>query len=160
MSRLTVTTPSDTEVVMVRAFAAPPAAVFRAFTTPELLTRWYGARGWHLVRCDVDLRTGGAWRFVWAGPGGAGMASRGVYREVDPPGRLVLTESFDDSWYPGECLVTHDFAPRRGGTALTTTLDYPSKKARDVALTFPMARGVEEGYERMEEMFAEEGTTR
>ena len=59
-----VSTPSDRAIVMTRSFAAPPRLVFAAFTQPELLKRWYGARGWHLVSCDVDLRVGGAYRFV------------------------------------------------------------------------------------------------
>jgi hypothetical protein len=72
----------------------------------------------------------------------------------------VLTEAFDDSWYPGECLVTHRFAERGATTALTTTLLYPSREVRDTALSYPMARGVEEGFARMEEMFTQEGIVR
>jgi uncharacterized protein YndB with AHSA1/START domain len=158
VSRLAVATPTDTEIVMTRAFDAPRARVFAAFTTPDLLKRWYGARGWHIVECALDLRAGGTWRFVWAGPGGATMASGGVYREVVPPRRLVMTESFADGWYPGESVVTHQFRERGGGTALTTTISYPSREVRDIALSYPMARGIEEGYERMEELFATEGT--
>jgi uncharacterized protein YndB with AHSA1/START domain len=158
VSRLTVSTPSDTEVVMTREFDAPRERVFAAFTTPDLLRRWYGARGWTIVECAVDLRPGGSWRFVWTGPGGAGMASGGVYREVVPPRRLVLSEAFDDGWYPGESVVTHTFAAAGvGRTRLTTTIAYPSRRVRDIALGFPMARGVEEGYERLEEMFSTEG---
>jgi uncharacterized protein YndB with AHSA1/START domain len=160
VNALAVTTPTDTEIVMTRVFDAARARVFAAFTTPDLLKRWYGARGWHIVECAVDLRPGGAWRFVWTGPDGAHMASGGVYREVVAPRRLVLTEAFDDSWYPGDCLVTHQFAERGARTALTTTLTYPSRKVRDIALSYPMARGVEEGYQRMEEMFTQEGIPR
>ncbi|GFJ94320.1 hypothetical protein Prum_079620 [Phytohabitans rumicis] len=98
---LTVTTPSDREIVLRRDFDAPRPLVYAAFTTPDLLTRWYGARGWHLVDCEIDLRVGGAWRFVSQGPGGARMGQSGVYRVVDPPERLVYTEMFDDQSYPG-----------------------------------------------------------
>jgi uncharacterized protein YndB with AHSA1/START domain len=158
VSPVAVSTPSDTEIVMTRTFDAPRARVFAAFTTPALLKRWYGARGWHIVECAVDPHPGGAWRFVWTGPGGESMASGGVYKEVVPPRRLVMTEAFDDGWYPGESLVTHEFREHGAGTALTTTITYPSRKVRDTALSYPMARGVEEGYERLEEMLAQEGT--
>ena len=67
---LTVTTPTDREIVLTRVFDAPRHLVFDALTKPELLKRWYGARGWNLVVCEVDLRVGGAWRFVSRGPDG------------------------------------------------------------------------------------------
>jgi uncharacterized protein YndB with AHSA1/START domain len=151
---LTVTTPSDTEIVHRREFAAPRALVFDALTRPELLTRWYGADGWDLVVCRVDLRPGGAWRFVWQGPDGAGMAAGGVYREVRPPERLAYTEAFDDHWYPGESLVTTVLTERHGRTTLTNTLRYPSREVRDLVLESPMARGVAEGFDRLARLLA------
>jgi len=101
-----ISAPTETEIVMTRDFAAPRRLVFDALTKPELLRRWFGARGWNLVACEVDLRVGGAWRFISRGPGGAEMAHGGVYREVTAPERLVYTESYDDQWFPGESLVT------------------------------------------------------
>jgi uncharacterized protein YndB with AHSA1/START domain len=152
---LVVTTPTDREIVLRRAFDAPRPLVFEAWTTPELLMRWYGARGWNLVECEVDLRVGGRWRFVSRGPGGARMGQSGVYREVVPPERLVLTEVFDDQSYPGESLVTHVFAEERGRTTLTSTVLCPSREARDIVLRYPMARGVAEGYRRLARVLAE-----
>ena len=157
-SGLTVTTPTEREIVLRREFEAPRRLVFDAWTRPELLMRWYGARGWNLVECEVDLRVGGRWRFVSRGPGGARMGQSGVYREVLPPDRLVLTEVFDDQSYPGESLITHVFAEQSGWTALTSTVRYPSKEARDIVLRYPMARGLAEGYGRLAGVLAEMST--
>src|ERR1700756_2399243 len=101
---LKVTPPTDCEIVLTRVFDAPRDMVFDAFTRPELLKRWFGPRGWSLVVCEVDLRVGGAFRFVLRGPEGRSLGMRGVYREIAAPERSVHTESFDD--YPGESVVT------------------------------------------------------
>src|SRR3954452_21243850 len=101
---LAVATPTPKSIVLTRVFDAPRSLVFDAFTKPELLKRWFGPRGWSLAVCEVDLRVGGAWRFVLRGPDGAQMGMRGTYRELQPPDRSVHTESFDE--YPGESIVT------------------------------------------------------
>ena len=145
-------TPSDREIRLIRDFAAPRERVFAALTEPRLLIRWYGARGWNLVTCEVDLRVGGAYRFVSHGPGGAVMGQRGVYREITPPSRLTFTELFDDQSYPGESLITHDFVEWGGRTTLTSTLLYVTREGRDTVLRYPMARGVAESYDRLAEL--------
>jgi uncharacterized protein YndB with AHSA1/START domain len=147
---VTVLTPSERTVVMLRVFNAPRHLVFDAWTKPSLLVKWYGAHGWNLVVVKVDLRVGGAWRFVWDGPDGASMASSGVYREIDPPARLAYTESFDDHWHPGESLVSHDFTEQGGRTTLTTTVLFDSQDTRDLVVSSPMARGVAEGFDRLD----------
>lgn len=157
MAALTVATPSDRAIVMTRSFDAPCHLVFAAWTRPELISRWYGAKGWDIVDARIDLRVGGVWRFVWQGPGGAPMASGGVYREIVTPSRLSYTESFDDHWYPGEALVSHDFAEQGGTTTLTTTHLFASRQARDLVIVSPMARGVAEGYERLDDVLATKG---
>ena len=91
---LQVTTPTDREIVMTRVFDAPRHLVFDALTKPELLARWYGPRGWTLVVCEIDLRVGGAWRFVPRRPDGKEIGQRGVYREIVRPERIVHTESW------------------------------------------------------------------
>ena len=150
-----VTTPTDREIVLARYFAAPPALVFAALTTPDLLRRWYGARGWNLVSCEIDLRVGGRWRYVSEGPADEQMVQSGVYRVVDAPRRLVCTERFDDQSYEGESIVSHHLIERDGGTKLTTTVRYASRAARDIVLRYPMARGVGESYERLDVVLAE-----
>ncbi|WP_327085142.1 SRPBCC family protein [Nonomuraea sp. NBC_01738] len=149
---LTVRAHGDTGLVMVRDFAAPRHRVFAALTEPPLLRRWLGARGWNLVTCEVDLRPGGAWRFVSEGPGGALMGHGGHYREVSPFDRLVYTESYDDRWTAGESLVTAELS---GATTLTTTVAYPSREVRDHALRSPMERGVGDGYARLDAVLEE-----
>jgi uncharacterized protein YndB with AHSA1/START domain len=146
---LTVTTPTDRDIVLTRAFDAPRHLVFDTLTNPELLKRWYGARGWNLVVCEVDLRVGGAWRFVSRGPDGAEMGQGGVYQVIQPPERLGYTELFDNQSYPGESLISHELVERADQTTLVTTVRYASREGRDTVLRYPMARGVGESYDRL-----------
>lgn len=90
---------SDREIVMTRVFDAPRNLVFDAYTKPELLKRWLGVfGGWTMAVCEVDLRVGGSYRWVWRGADGTNMGVRGIYREIVPPERLVNTEKFDEAW--------------------------------------------------------------
>jgi uncharacterized protein YndB with AHSA1/START domain len=140
---------------MARVFDAPRSLVFDAWTKPELLKRWLGVReGWSMVVCEVDLRVGGAYRFVWRGPDGAEMGMGGVYREIRRPERLVATESFDDPWYPGEALDTIVLVEDGGKTTATTTVLYESEEIRDAVLESGMARGVAESYDVLAEYLA------
>ena len=154
MTELTVTMPTDREIVLTRSFAAPVQLVFDAFTRPELLTRWYGARGWNLVSCSVDLREGGRYRFESAGPHGETMAQSGTYRVVRPWSRLVYTELFDDQSYEGESVITHVFTSDPAGTTVTTTVLYATAEGRETVRRYPMARGVTESYERLDVVLA------
>jgi uncharacterized protein YndB with AHSA1/START domain len=156
---LSVTTRDDREIVLSRMFNAPRTLVFDAWTTPSLLMRWYGARGWNLVDCEVDLRVGGAWRFVSRGPDGDTMVQSGVYQQIAAPDRLVYTEKFDNQSYPGETLITHVFVERSGKTTVTSTLRYPSRAARDIVLRYPMTRGVGEAYDRLDDLLTAQGET-
>ena len=150
---LQVTTPSAREIAMTRVFDAPRNMVFDAWTRPELLKRWLGVRGgWTFAVCEVDLRVGGAYRFVWRGPNGKEMGMGGVYREIVRPERLVATEKFDESWYPGEALDTTVLVEHGGKTTVTTTVLYESQAARDAVLETPMATGVAESYDKLDEV--------
>ena len=152
---LQVTTPSEREIAMTRVFDAPRSLVFDAWTKPELLKRWLGVRnGWSLAVCEVDLKVGGAYRFVWRGPDGAEMGMGGVYREIVPPERLVSTEKFDDPWYPGEALDTMVLAEESGQTRVTVTVLYESQEIRDAVLESGMTRGVAESYDVLDELLA------
>jgi uncharacterized protein YndB with AHSA1/START domain len=149
---LVVTTPTDREIVLTRTFDAPNWLVFDAYTKPDLLVRWYGARGWHLVSCEVDLREGGRYRFTSGGPDGQTMVQAGTFRQVAPPERLVLTELFEDQSYPGETLITHEFAAHGERTTVTTTVVYATPEGRDRVLRYPMARGMSESGDRLVEL--------
>jgi uncharacterized protein YndB with AHSA1/START domain len=142
----------EREIVMTRAFDAPRGLVFDAFTKPELLKRWlYGLEGWTLAVCEIDLRVGGKYRYVWKGPG-MEMGMGGVYREIVVPERIVATERFDDAWYPGEAVNTIVLTEQARTTTLTQTLQYESSSARDGVLKSPMESGVAMSYDRLENM--------
>jgi len=120
-AKLEITTPSDREIAMTRTFDAPRRLVFDAFTKPELIRRWLGVRaGWTMPVCEVDLRVGGKYRYVWRGPKGNDMGMGGVFREIVAPERVVATEKFDDSWYPGEAVDTTAFVEQGGRTTVTS----------------------------------------
>ena len=147
---LTVSTPTDRDVQMTRVFDAPRRLVYDAMTKPELLKQWlFGPDGWSLEVCEIDLRVGGAFRYVWRGPGGQTMGMRGVFREISPPERVVQTERFDDPWYEGEAVGTLVLVERAGQTHLTLTVRYASQAVRDAVLKTGMAGGVAAGYDRL-----------
>jgi len=150
---LKVTTPTDREVVLTRVFDAPRQMVYDAFTKPELLTRWFGPRGWSLVVCEVDHRVGGGFRFVLRGPDGKEMGMRGVYRELAPPARSVHVEYIDGC--PGDgALVTAVLTEQDGKTTLTATVLSPSKEIRDAVLKSGMEHGAAESYDKLAELLA------
>ena len=153
---LKLTTPSDREIVMVRVFDAPRRLVFDALTKPELLRRWFfGPPGWELAVCEASSKVGGTYRYEWRGPNGEQMGMGGVVREIVPPERLVSTEKFDESWYPGEAVGTIVLTEHDGKTTLTQTILYESREARDAVLKSPMEQGVAMGYDRLAALLAE-----
>ena len=150
---LTFTTPSDSEIVMTRVIDAPRPLVFAAWTTPEQVRQWMlGPDGWTMPVCEIDLRPGGAWRFVWRRADGTEMAMRGVYREVAPPERLVATESWGGDW--PETVNTVTFSEEGGKTTITQTVRYPSAEARDAALKTGMKEGVAKSFDRLADYLA------
>lgn len=152
---LTITTPTDREIAMTRVFDAPRHLVFEAYTTPDLLKRWLGVHaGWSMAVCEVDLRVGGAYRYVWRNEQGMEMGMRGVFREVVPNERIVATEVFDESWYPGEAVDTVVLTEQGGRTTLTLTVRYESREARDAVLKSPMEQGVAAGFDKLERLLA------
>jgi uncharacterized protein YndB with AHSA1/START domain len=148
--------PSDREIRVTREFDAPRPLVFDAFTKPELVRRWLlGPPGWIMPVCEIDLRVGGAYRYVWRSENdGSQMGIRGVFHEITPVDRLVATERFDDAWYPGEALDTTVFVETDGITRTTITILYESKEARDVARRSGMELGMAAGYERLEKLLS------
>jgi uncharacterized protein YndB with AHSA1/START domain len=152
---LKVIAQGDREIVITRAFDAPRQFVWDAHTKPELVRRWLlGPPGWTMPVCEIDLRVGGTYRYVWRNQDGTEMGMGGVFREIAPPERLVATEKFDQSWYPGEALDTSVFTEKGGKTTVTLTVLYESREARDGVLKSPMEEGMVAGYDRLEELLA------
>jgi len=150
-----MTTPSDREIRLTRLFDAPRALVFEAMHTPEHVKQWWGClvEGYSVSVCEIDLRPGGAWRFVNRLPNGKEVAFHGVYREIVRPERVVNTEIFEE--YPDvESVVTTILAEEKGKTRLTVTAAYPSVEVRDMVLKSGMDRGAALSYDRLEEVAA------
>jgi uncharacterized protein YndB with AHSA1/START domain len=154
--KLQITTPSEREIVITRVFDAPRKLVFDAWTKPELLKRWLlGPPGWTMPVCEIDLRVGGRYRYVWRNErNGTDMGMGGVYREIVAPERIVATEKFDDPWYEGESVGTIAFVEKDGKTTTTQTLRYESREIRDAVLKSPMEEGVAASYDRLAEVLA------
>ena len=139
---------SDRELVFTRVFNAPRQRVFDAWTKPEHLKAWYGCHTSTLVQCEVDLRVGGAYRFVARLDDGSEHAISGVYRDIVPPERLVFTHRFNDD--PGkEALVALQFDERNGKTTLLMTALYRNAEDRQAVLDIGVDRGTSESFERL-----------
>jgi len=156
MGNLKVTTPSDREIALTRVFDAPRTLVFDAHTKPDLVRQWLlGPPGWSMPVCEMDVRVGGTYRWVWRHDrDGTEMGMGGVYREIVKPERLVTTERFDEAWYPGEGLNTLVLVEQGGRTTLTQTMRYESREARDAVLKSGMEQGVAASYDRLADLLA------
>ncbi len=154
-TKLQVQAQGERQLVIMRSFNAPRELLFQAVTTPALLCRWLlGPPGWSMPLCEVDLRVGGKYRYVWHNEDGRSMGMGGVFREIVPAERIVCTEVFDEAWYPGSGLSTLEFVERDGLTVMTNTLLYESREARDVVLQSPMDQGMALSYNRLAELLA------
>jgi len=153
---LKITKSGDRDLVMTRDFDAPRTLVYDAHTKPDLVRQWLlGPPGWTMPVCDMDVRVGGTYRWVWRKEtDGAEMGLGGVYREVRAPERLVTTERFDEAWYPGESLNTLVLVEQGGRTTLTQTMRYESPAARDAVIKSGMEKGVEASYDRLNDVLA------
>jgi uncharacterized protein YndB with AHSA1/START domain len=150
-----VSTPSDEEIRLTRLFNAPRELVFEAMSKPEHVKQWWGrlGEGYSVPVCEIDLRVGGKWRFVNRHPQGE-ACFYGEYREIDPPGRLVFTEIFEQ--YPDTVsVVTTTLEAEGKKTRFTATVRYPSKEVRDMVKSTGMERGAGISYDRLEDLVAE-----
>jgi uncharacterized protein YndB with AHSA1/START domain len=147
-----ITAHGDREIVVTRVFDAPRRLVFDAYTKPELVKTWLlGPDGWSMPVCEIDLRAGGKFRYVWKNDAdGHEMGMRGIYREVVVPERFVAAEVFDEAWYPGEAVDTIALVERDGKTTLTQTILYNSRETRDAVLKSPMKTGMAASYDKLE----------
>jgi uncharacterized protein YndB with AHSA1/START domain len=157
--------PSDTfkiapsgerEIIMTRVFDAPRELVFEALTKPELVKQWLlGPPGWSMPVCEIDLRVGGAYRYVWRNEDGREMGMGGKFTEVVPGKRIANTERFDEAWYEGESLNTWALTEQEGRTTVTVTMRYETQATRDEVLKSGMESGVATSYDRLDQILAE-----
>ena len=150
-----VTMPSDREVVLTRVVAAPRRLVFATWTEPRHIQRWLtGPDGWSMPVCEIDLRPGGRWRYVYRKADGTEMTLSGSVREVVPPERLVTTESWGPEW--PETVNTLVLTEAGGRTTMTLTIAYPSRQAREAALGTGALDGMERSFARLDELLTAE----
>jgi uncharacterized protein YndB with AHSA1/START domain len=148
--KLSVTTPSEREIVMKREFDAPRDLVFKAHTSCEHLSRWWGPRKYEVTVCELDFRPGGKWRMVHRGSDGTESGFHGVFREIVPSERIVWTFEFEG--VPGSVSVeTLTFEEVDGKTTITTTSVYDTVEERDAMLGSGMEEGAAESMDRLEE---------
>ena len=149
-----VTLPTDEEILITREFDAPRRLVYEAWTTPELVRRWWSGRRGEMKTADIDLRVGGTWRYVMEAQGGFEVAFHGEYREIVPGERIVTTEVFEGMPPSGEGDVLNvvTFAESGGRTTLELLVKCPSKDVRDAIVGSGMEAGMQEQLDLLEEL--------
>jgi uncharacterized protein YndB with AHSA1/START domain len=147
----TVTLPTEEQILITREFDAPRHLVYRAWTTPELVRRWWSGRGGEMQVAEIDLRVGGTWRYVMTAEGGFEVAFHGEYREIVENERIVTTEVFEAM--PGDgVLDIVTFREEDGRTTLELLVECGSREIRDVILESGMEAGMQEQMDRLEEL--------
>jgi uncharacterized protein YndB with AHSA1/START domain len=147
-----LTLPSDEQIRVTREFAAPRHLVFRAWTEPELIRRWWNARRGTVTVAEVDLRVGGAYRYVMVTDSGFEVAFHGEYREIVPDEKLVCTEVYEGDPSAGEALTTAVFSEHDGRTTVELTMQHPSKEVRDAVIATGMEDGLQDALDLLEEV--------
>lgn len=151
-----VTLPSDTEILITREFDAPRHLIFKAWTTPELVKRWWHANRGTCTAAEIDLRVGGRWRWVMVTDDGFEVAFHGEYREIVPGDRLVYTEVYEGAPLAedGEeaALNTVTLTEKGGRTQVTTLVQTRTKAVRDVIISSGMEAGMQDAYDLMEQV--------
>jgi len=152
---LTITHPSDNAVTVSRRFDAPADLVFACHTRPQLVQRWQlGPPGWTMPVCEIDLRVGGIYRYIWRSDAdGSEFGFTGRYREITVPSLIVHTEGMIGT--PGEAVVTTTFEEHGRRTTLTLTMSFESREVRDQVLLTGMTDGMAQSYDRLDEVLAE-----
>ncbi|MCZ4491284.1 MAG: Activator of Hsp90 ATPase 1-like protein [Conexibacter sp.] len=150
-----VTLPADDQILVTREFDAPKHLVYKAYTTPELVKRWWSGRHGETTIAEIDLRVGGTWRYAMVGEGGFKVAFHGEYREIVPNERIVTTEVFEGApetpgVEPPLNIVT--FTEVDGRTTLTLLVQCPSMEVRDIIIDSGMEAGMQEGMDLLEEI--------
>jgi uncharacterized protein YndB with AHSA1/START domain len=151
-----VTLPTDEQILITREFAAPKHLVYKAYTIPELVKRWWSGQRGKMTSAEIDLRVGGMWRYVMVANGGFEVAFHGEYREIVPNERIVTTEVYEgvpEGEQPeGDVLNTVTFTEEDGRTTLTLLVDTPSREVRDAIIDSGMEGGMQEGMDLLEQV--------
>jgi uncharacterized protein YndB with AHSA1/START domain len=153
--KATVTLPTDEQILITRELDAPKRLVWKAFTRPERVRRWWHANRGEMIVCDIDLRVGGKWRYVMVEPGGEEVGFHGEYREIVPAERLVSTEVYEGVPEPEHgpeqgTLNTATFSETDGRTTLTILVEAPSKAVRDAIVASGMEEGLQDALDLLE----------
>ena len=149
--RAVVTLQGDTDILMTREFNAPKHLVYRAWTTPELVKRWWSAKRGVVTTADVDLRVGGKWRWVMMTDRGFEVAFHGEYREIIPNERLVFTEIFE-GMPDAAALTSLTFTEKDRRTTLTILVQHQKKEHRDAHINSGMEAGMQDALDLLEEV--------
>ena len=152
-----VTLPTDEQILITREFDAPAHLVFQAWTTPELVRRWWHAKRGEVTTCEIDLRVGGKWRSMMVTEDGIEVGFHGEYREIVPNERLVSTETYEGlpegvTEEQGTTVNTATFTENDGRTTLTLLVQAPSKEARDAIIDSGMEDGLQDALDLLEEV--------
>lgn len=158
-NRATVTLPTDEQILIEREFDAPRHLVYRAYTTPDLVKRWWHANRGEVISIDIDLRVGGKWRYVMTARSGPEVAFRGEYREIVPDERIVFTSFYEGvpEGVPEAAATTLDtatFTEVDGRTRLTLLIEAKSKTARDAIIESGMEDGLQDALDLLEQLAA------
>ena len=150
----TVTLPTDTQILITREFGAPKHLVYRAWTTPELVKRWWHANRGEVTLAEIDLRVGGMWRYVSRSEDGFEVGFHGEYREIVPNERLVTTEVYEGIPDADEhaALDTLTLTESDGRTTLTVLVEHPTKEGRDAHINSGMEAGMQDAMDLLEEV--------
>ena len=146
-----VTLPGDEQILITREFDAPKHLVYKAWTTPELVRRWWNAKRGEVTTCEIDLRVGGTWRYVMVTPDGMEVGFHGEFREIVPNERIVSTEVFE-GMPDAAALNTLTLAERDGRTTLTILVEHSSKEHRDGHINSGMEAGMQDAMDLLEEV--------
>jgi uncharacterized protein YndB with AHSA1/START domain len=149
-----VTLPTDTQILITREFDAPKHLVYKAFTTPELIKRWWSGDRGEVTIAEVDLRAGGRWRYVMRANEGFEVAFHGEYREIVPNERIVSTEVFEGMPDAEEAAVvnTNTFTEKNGRTTLTILAQHTNRAIRDAVIDSGMEVGMQEQMDHLEQV--------
>ena len=147
-----VTLPTDTQILITREFDAPKHLVYRAWTTPELVRRWWSGNQGEVTIAEIDLRVGGSWRYVMTANGGFEVAFHGEYREIVPNELIVCTEIFEGMPEGEGAMCTYTFTEKEGRTTVTLLTQLASKEDRDAVISSGMEAGMQAGWDILEQI--------